>query len=98
MEEFFYELPRVIHFVWMIAWGLELLIWVKLPNIFHLSCLKKAISQYLFLPMDLPFLHDEIHLVLSPKANLHTWEEQLGDKLIGENLVQWRSLLDEDAT
>ena len=42
VEEFSYELPRVIHFTWMIAWGLDILMGVKVPNIFHLSCLKKA--------------------------------------------------------
>ena len=100
MEEFSYELPfwRVIHFVWMIAWGLELLMGVKVPNIFQIPCLKKASRQHVVASMDIPLLHDESQLVLSPKANLHTWEEQLGDRLIGENLVQWRSLSDEDAS
>ena len=48
--------------------------------------------------MDILLLHDESHLVSSPRGSLHTWEEQLGDKLIGEHMVQWRILSDEDAT
>ena len=32
-EEIFYELPssEVIHFIWMIAWGLDSLIWSEVP-------------------------------------------------------------------
>ena len=48
--------------------------------------------------MDIPLLHDESHLDLSPKANLYTWEEQLGDRLMRDNLVQWKSLSYEDDT
>ena len=60
---------------------------VKIPNISHLSFLKKESIQVVVSSMGIPLLHDESHLVLSPKANLHTWEEQVGDILIGEHLV-----------
>ena len=48
--------------------------------------------------MDIPLLDDDSHLDLSPKANLYTWEEQLGDILMREHLVHWRNLSYEDAT
>ena len=36
-EDFFYELPfwKVIHFIWMIAWRLELHMGMKVPYIFR---------------------------------------------------------------
>ena len=46
-EEFFYELPfwKVIHFIWMIAWRLELHMGMKVPYIFQTyscSCLRTS--------------------------------------------------------
>ena len=37
-EEFFYELPfwKVIHFIWMIDWRLELHMGMEIPYIFHI--------------------------------------------------------------
>ena len=37
-EDFFYELPfwKVIHFIWMIAWRLELHMGMKVPYIFQI--------------------------------------------------------------
>ena len=59
----FYELSRMAHFVWMIAWRLEFLIGVEAPNIYHLSCLKEANGYHITLSMYLPLLHDESYLV-----------------------------------
>ena len=52
----------------------------------------KDVSTYL------PFSHDESHLVYPPKANLHIWEEPLGDRIVVEYLKQWWRLFDEEAT
>ena len=100
MEEFFHELPlwRVTHFVWMIAWGLELHMGMKVPNIFQIPCLKKASRHHIVASMDIPLLNDEGHLDLSPKASLYTWEKQHGDILMRKHLVHWSSLSYEDAT
>ena len=76
----------MIHFVSMIDWVLELLMGIKFPNSFHISCLKNASRQHIVTSMDIPLLHDESHLDLSPKANLYTWEEKLGDMLMREHI------------
>ena len=68
------------------------------PNIFLISWLKKASIPYIVASMDIPLIHDEIHLEFSPKAYLYTWEEQLGDLLMRHHLVHWRSLSHGDAT
>ena len=63
------------HFVWMIAWRLEFLIGIEVPNIYHLSCLEEANGQHVTFSIYLPLLHDDIYLVYSPKASLYYWEE-----------------------
>lgn len=71
----FYEIPRMAHFVWMIAWRFYFLIGVEAPNIYHLSCLREANGKLITLSIYLPFLHDVSCLVHSPKENLYSWEE-----------------------
>ena len=99
MEEYSYELPfwRVTHFVWMIAWGWELHMGMAVPTIFQIPCLKKASRQHIVASMGIPLFHDDSYLGLSPKANFHTWEEQLGDLLMRHHLVLWRNSSYEDA-
>jgi len=99
-EELFYELPswEVIHFIWMIAWRWESFIDDEIPHDCHHFYLEEAMDQQEGFHNNLPFLHDETHLFYPPKANLHIWEEPLGDKIIAENLKQWWRLLDEEAT
>ena len=89
MEDYLHELPfwRVAHFVWMIDWGWEIHMGIIVPNIFQIPCLKKASRQHIVASMGISLFHDDSYLGLSPKANLHTWEEQFVDLLMGQNLV-----------
>ena len=70
---------------------------MMVPNIFQIPCLKKASRQHIVSSMDIPLLHDESHLDLSPKSSLYTWEEQLGDILMRQHLVNGGMLSYEDA-
>ena len=45
VEDFFDELPRMSHFICMIAWVCEFLIWNEVPHVFHHSYLEEAIRQ-----------------------------------------------------
>ena len=98
MEEIFHELPclRVTHFVWIIDWGWKLHMGMIVTHIFHIPCLRKASRQHIFASIGIPLFHHNIYLGLSPKANLHTWEEELGYLLMRQHLVPWRSLSYED--
>ena len=80
-EEILYELPswEVIHFISMITWRLESLFDDEIPDDCHHFYLEEAIDQQYGFRIDLTLFHDESHLFYSPKANLHTWEEPLGE-------------------
>ena len=87
VENFFDELPRIAHFIWMIACVWESLIQNEIPYVFHHSYLEEAIGQQDFFHLHLPLSHDVSHLVL------HTWEEPLGGKFIADYFEQWWEIL-----
>ena len=68
------------------------------PHDFHHFYLEEAMDQQEGFHNNLPFPHDESPWVYSPKAKLHNEEGPLGGRTIAENLEQWWSLLDEEAT
>lgn len=81
-----------------VAYELELPQGSKIHNIFHISCLKKALGQHVTVTDELPPTDDEGHLVLQPEAIIDTRERQLRSKTVQESLVRWKNLPDEDAT
>ena len=99
-EGFFYGFPswEVIHFIWMIAWRWESFINHEIPHDCHRFYLEKVMDQQEGFHNNLPLFHKGGHWVYSPKDNLHTWEEPLGDGIFAEILKQWWRLLDEEAT
>eukprot|EP00253_Pinus_taeda_P006528 PITA_06528 len=70
----------------------------KIHNIFHVSCLKKALGQQVTVTNELPPMDDEGHLVLQPEAIIDSRERRLWSKTVQEFLVRWKNLSDEDAT
>ena len=70
----------------------------KIHNVFHVSCLKKALGQQVIVTNELPPTDDEGHLVLQPEAIIDTRERQLRSRRVWEFLVRWKNLPDEDAT
>ena len=94
----FYGSYRVIRKVGQVAYELELPQGSKIHNVFHVSCLKKALGQKMTMTYELPPMDDEGHLVLQPEAIIYTRERQLRSKTVQEFLVRWKNLLDEDVT
>jgi len=94
----FYGPYRVIRRIGQVAYELELPQGSRIHNIFHVSCLKKALGQHVTVTGELPPTDDEGHLVLQPEAIIDTRERQLRSRKIREFLVRWKNLPDEDAT
>jgi len=70
----------------------------KIHNVFHVSCLKKALGQQVTETDELPPTDDVVHLVLQPEAIIDTSERQLPSRTFREFLVRWKNLRDEDVT
>jgi hypothetical protein len=94
----FYGLYRVIRRVGKVAYELELLKGSKIHNVFHVSCLKKAMGQQINTSKEMPPLDEEGELELVPKEVLEQREHRLRNGVIKEYLIRWRGLPVEDAT
>ena len=70
----------------------------KVHNIFHVSCLKKALGRHVTTFVVLPPLDDESKFILIPEAILDFREKQLWSRVIREYLIKWKDLPIEDAT
>ena len=94
----FYGPYKIIRKVCEVAYELDFLANNKIHNVFHVSCLKKAVGQQIVASEELPPLDDEGHLVLVPEKVLMAKERKLRNITIKEYLIQWKELLSEDAT
>ena len=70
----------------------------KIHNVFHVSCLKKALGQHIVTSEIIPPLDNEGQLTLVPEKILKTRERRLRSRTIKEYLVQWKDLPSEDTT
>eukprot|EP00253_Pinus_taeda_P023768 PITA_23768 len=89
---------RVERWIGQVAYELALPQGSKIHNVFHVSCLKKALGQHVTVTDELPPTDDEGDLVLQPEAIIDTRERQLWSRTVREFLVRWKNLPDEDAT
>eukprot|EP00253_Pinus_taeda_P012414 PITA_12414 len=88
----------VIRRIGQVAYELELPQGSKIHNIFHVSCLKKALGHHVTTTDELPPMDDEGHFVLQPQAIIDTRERRRRSRMVREFLVRWKNLPDEDAT
>jgi hypothetical protein len=84
----FYGPFRVIGKIGEVAYELELPPGSRIHNIFHVSCLKKAIGQQIIPSKELPPLDDEGKLILEPETVLDVREKWLRNKIIQEYLEE----------
>jgi hypothetical protein len=81
-----------------VAYELELPQGSRIHNVFHVSCLKKAIGQHIMPIETLPPMDEEGQLVLIPEEILEVREKRLRKRSIKEYLIRWKDLPIEDAT
>ena len=98
LKPYFYVPYRVIRRFGDVTYELELPTGSRIHNIFHVSCLKKALGQQVTATKELPPTDDEGHLVLQLEAIIDTRKRQLRSRTVREYWVRWRNLSDEDAT
>jgi hypothetical protein len=70
----------------------------KIHNVFHVSCLKRAIGKHITPIEELPPLDEEGQLILIPEEVLEVREKRLRKRSIREYLIKWKNLPIEDAT
>jgi hypothetical protein len=89
---------RVSRRIGAVAYELELPQGSKIHNVFHVSCLKKALGQHVRPIEALPPMDEEGQLVLIPEEVLEVREKRLRNRSIKEYLIRWKNLPIEDAT
>jgi hypothetical protein len=72
--------------------GKSLLKGRKIHNVFHMSCLKKAVGQFINTSEELPPLDEEGQLEIVPEEVLEFQERKLRSGVIRECLIRWRGL------
>lgn len=66
------------------AYELELSPGSRVHNVFHVSCLKKALRQQVTAVLELPPLDDDEHLILEPETILDSRDKRFKSRFIGE--------------
>jgi hypothetical protein len=94
----FYGLYIVIRRIGEVAYELDLPEGRKIHNVFHVSCLKKAVGKQVSILEEFSLLDEEGQLELLPDKVLEQREHRLRSRVIRECLVRWRGLPVEDAT
>lgn len=78
----FYGPYQIVWKVGTVVYELDLPIDSKVHNVFHVSCLKKALGQQVSVSKVLPPLNDEGKLEMIPEVILETRDKQLRNKII----------------
>jgi hypothetical protein len=81
-----------------VAYELELPKESNIHNVFHMSCLKKVVGQFINTSEELPPLDEEGQLELVPEEVLEFRERKLRSRVIRECLIRWRGLPLEGTT
>ena len=98
MSPKYYGLYKVLQKIGTMEYKLELPTASWVHPVFHVSCLKKVISDKLPVQTILPELDEEGKTILEPEAVIETRTRQLRNQSISEYLIKWKNLSAEDST
>jgi len=98
LQPHFFGSYRVRRKVGIVAYELELPSGRKIHNVFHVSCLKRALGQHITPIEELPPLDEEGQLIWIPETVLEVREKRLRKRRFKEYLIKWKDLPIEDAT
>jgi hypothetical protein len=84
----FYCPYRIMHRVIEVSYELELPEGRKIHNVFHVSCLKKAVGQFINTSEELPLLDEEGQLELVMEEFFEFRERKLRSRVIRECLIR----------
>lgn len=89
---------QIITKIGTVAYELNLPEGSHIRNVFHVSCLKKALGKQVTVSEELPPLDSEGKLETIPEKILAVHEKHLRNRSIREYLIQWKNLPLDDAT
>jgi hypothetical protein len=98
LQRRFFGPYRISRNVGVVAYELELPQGSRIHNVFHVSCLKRAIGQHITPLEVLPPLDEEGQLLLILEEILEVREKRLKNRSIKEYLIRWKDLPIKDAT
>jgi hypothetical protein len=90
LKPIFYGPYRIMRRVGEVAYELELPEGRNIHNVFHVSCLKKVVGQFISTSEEFPPLYEEGQLELVPEEVLEFREQKLRSRVIRECLIRWR--------
>ena len=94
----YYGPDKLLQNIGTMAYKLELSAYFHIHPIFHVSCIKKVISDKLLVQTVLPKLDEERKIILQPQAIRETRTRQLRNRSISEYLIKWKNFPIEDST
>jgi hypothetical protein len=94
----FYGPYRIMRRVGEVSYELEFPEGRKIHNVFHVSCLKKAVGLFVNTSEEIPLLDEEGQLELVSEEVLEFRERKIRSMVIRECLIRWKGLPVEDTT
>jgi hypothetical protein len=98
LKPIFYGPYRIMRRVGEVAYEIELPEGRKIHNVFHVSCLKKEVGQFIITSEERPSLDEEGQLELVSEEVLEVREQKPRSRIIKECLIRWIGLPVEDST
>jgi len=92
LSQKYYGPYKVLQKIGTMAYKFELPSSSQVYPIFHVSCLKKVISDKFLVQIVFPKLDKEGKIIFEPEAVMETRTRKLRNRLISEYIIKWKKL------